>query len=306
MRTVRTVVALRAELAAAPRPVGLVPTMGALHEGHLSLIRAARRDCATVVTSLFVNPTQFSTGEDLGSYPRDEARDGALAAGAGTDCLFAPGEAEVYPPGFATAVEVSGLTEVLEGDPRARGPGHFRGVTTVVTKLLNMVGPDVVYFGQKDAQQALVVRRLVRDLDFPVRVEVLPTVRADDGLALSSRNAYLSRVDRERAAALARALRAAEEAVDAGERDAAHVLEVAREELERAAIEPEYLELTDPTNLSPLETIEETALLSVAARVGSARLIDNVLLEARSPAPELALASTPGSSSAGQEGDRTR
>jgi pantoate--beta-alanine ligase len=193
------------------RSIGLVPTMGYLHEGHLSLLRAARAECDLVVMSLFVNPTQFGPGEDLDRYPRDEERDLRLAAGAGVDFVYAPGVAEVYPEGFATRVEVGGqLTEVLDGDPARRGPGHFRGVTTIVAKLFNLVGPDAAYFGQKDAQQAAVIRRMASDLDFPVRIEVLPTVREADGLAMSSRNAYLGAEDRERAAVLSRALRIAE------------------------------------------------------------------------------------------------
>ena len=204
---------LRAALAAprrAGRSIGLVPTMGSLHEGHLSLLRAARADCDVVVMSLFVNPAQFGPAEDLGRYPRDEERDAELAAEAGVDLVYAPPVEEVYPEGFATHVAVEGLAEVLCGDPARRGPEHFRGVATVVAKLLNTVDPDVAYFGQKDAQQAAVIRRMARDLDFPVRIEVLPTVREADGLAMSSRNAYLEREDRERAAALWRALRAAE------------------------------------------------------------------------------------------------
>ena len=172
--------------------IGLVPTMGYLHEGHLSLLRAARAECDVVVMSLFVNPTQFGPGEDLDRYPRDEERDLRLAGEAGVDLVYAPPVEEVYPEGFATVVEVGGsLTGVLDGDPARRGPEHFRGVTTVVAKLFNSVGPDVAYFGQKDAQQAAVIRRMARDLDFPVRIEVLPTVREADGLAMSSRNAYL-------------------------------------------------------------------------------------------------------------------
>ena len=178
--------------------------MGALHDGHLSLIRRARATCDEVVVSLFVNPAQFNEASDLAAYPRDEARDGALAAEAGVDLLFAPALAEVYPPGFATTVHVGGVTETLEGEHR--GVAHFDGVATVVTKLLNMVGPDVAFFGQKDAQQALVIRRLVRDLDLPVRIEVCPTVREADGLALSSRNVHLRGADRERALALRDAL----------------------------------------------------------------------------------------------------
>src|SRR5215469_10751578 len=198
----RTKAELRSALADARRAgqtIGLVPTMGYLHEGHLSLIRAARAECDLVVMSLFVNPTQFGPGEDLDRYPRDEERDLRLAAEAGADLVFAPAVEEVYPDGadaFVTRVEVTGpLTEVLDGDPARRGPEHFRGVTTVVAKLFSLVGPDVAYFGQKDAQQALVIRRMVRDLDMPVRIEVCSTVREPDGLALSSRNAHLSPED---------------------------------------------------------------------------------------------------------------
>ena len=277
MRTIRTIAELRAALA--PKrgdgDLGLVPTMGAFHEGHLSLMRQAREDCATVVVSLFVNPAQFGANEDLAAYPRDEARDAALAAELGVDVLFAPPAEEVYPPGFDTTVEVHGLTEVLCG---AHRPAHFRGVTTVVTKLLNMVQPDVAYFGQKDAQQAAVVRKLVRDLDMPVRIEVLPTVREPDGLALSSRNAYLSEADRERALALSSALRAADAAVRDGRSDAASVLAAARRELESRGVEPEYLELRSADDLAPAERVNGRTLLAVAARVGRARLIDNTIL----------------------------
>jgi pantoate--beta-alanine ligase len=222
MRTVRTVAELREALRPAhreERTIGLVPTMGALHEGHLSLLRAARERCDVVVVSLFVNPTQFDEQTDLQAYPRDEARDAELAAAAGADLLFAPPAAEVYRPGFATTVHVTGLTESLEGEHR--GVGHFDGVATVVTKLLNMVAPDVAFFGQKDAQQALVVRRLVADLDLPVEIDVRPTVREPDGLALSSRNARLAPAERERALALARGLEAARGAYAGGVRDAA-------------------------------------------------------------------------------------
>src|SRR6185437_10678172 len=197
MNVVHTVAELRAALVGprrAGQTIGLVPTMGAFHDGHLSLMRRARRDCDVVVVSLFVNPAQFNDPADLERYPRDHERDRALAAELGVDHLFAPAVEEVYPPGFATTVSVSGITEALEGAHRGRA--HFDGVATVVTKLFNMVSPDVAYFGQKDAQQALVIRRLVRDLDMPVRIEVCPTVRESDGLALSSRNAHLSAADR--------------------------------------------------------------------------------------------------------------
>jgi len=281
MRVVRAVAELRSLLAAARsggNSVGLVPTMGFFHEGHLSLMRRARSDTDVVVVSLFVNPAQFAPGEDLDAYPRDEERDQRLAEAEGVDVLFAPPLEEVYPEGFATTVTVHDLTETLEGDEAQRGAEHFQGVTTVVTKLFNMVAPDVAYFGQKDAQQALVIRKLVRDLDFPVRIEVCPTIRDRDGLALSSRNAYLSPHERLRALALNRALRAAEAAVASGTRDAPAVVAVARDELERAGVEPDYLQLRSATDLSPVERVNGSALLAVAARVGRARLIDNAIL----------------------------
>ena len=280
-RFVRAKDELRAALAAlraAGRSIGLVPTMGFLHEGHLSLLRAAREECDVVVMSLFVNPTQFGPGEDLDRYPRDEERDARLAAEAGVDLVYAPPVAEVYPEGFATSVEVDGLTEVLDGDPAQRGPEHFRGVTTVVAKLFNTVQPDVAYFGQKDAQQLAVIRRMVRDLDIPVRVEGLPTVREADGLAMSSRNAYLGAEDRERALALSRALRAAEsrareESLAGGDR-------CRPRRAGAAGVEPEYLEARDPDDLSQVAELNgRPVLLAVAARVGGARLIDNVLIE---------------------------
>jgi pantoate--beta-alanine ligase len=281
----RTKAELRAVLADARRAgqaIGLVPTMGYLHEGHLSLIRAARAECDLVVMSLFVNPTQFGPDEDLHRYPRDEGRDLRLAAEAGADLVFAPAVEEVYPDGldrFATYVEVTGpLTEVLDGDPARRGPEHFRGVTTVVAKLFNLVQPDVAYFGQKDAQQAVVIRRMVRDLDFPVRIEVMPTVREDDGLAMSSRNAYLEPADRERATALSRALEAAARGARAGSLGMG--LEAARRELDAAGIEPEYLEARDAETLELVHALEgRPVLVAVAAQVGAARLIDNVLIQ---------------------------
>jgi pantoate--beta-alanine ligase len=278
---VRTVRELREALAPerrAGRSIGLVPTMGAFHGGHLSLIRRARVQTDVVVVSLFVNPAQFGPGEDLEAYPRDEASDAELASAEGVDILFAPDAGEVYPDGFATTVTVGALTSVLEGAPEHRGPEHFAGVTTVVTKLLNMAAPDVAYFGQKDAQQALVIRRLVRDLDMPVRIEVCPTVRDSDGLALSSRNAYLSAAERQRALGLSRALRAAEAAVESGRIDAGAVLEAARGELDAHGIDPEYLELRSVTDLSPVERVNGSTLLAVAAHVGRARLIDNTVL----------------------------
>jgi pantoate--beta-alanine ligase len=229
--------------------------------------------------SLFVNPTQFGAGEDLERYPRDEERDLKLASEAGVDLVYAPSVAEVYPEGFATTVEVGGnLTEVLDGDPARRGRSHFRGVATVVAKLFNAVGPDVAYFGQKDAQQAAVIGRMARDLDFPVRIEVLPTVREADGLALSSRNAYLDGDGRRRAVALSRALRAAERG--AREESLRAGLAAARRELESAGIEPEYLEARDAERLEPVAELNgRPVLVAIAARVGGARLIDNVLIQ---------------------------
>jgi pantoate--beta-alanine ligase len=279
LRSVRTVEELRTALQplrATGRSIGLVPTMGALHDGHLSLISKASAQCDLVVVSLFVNPAQFNEHADLDRYPRQEARDRELAARAGADILFAPCTEEVYPPGFSTSVEVLGLTDRLEG--AVRGAAHFRGVTTVVTKLLNMVSPDVAYFGQKDAQQAIVIRRLVSDLNMAVRVEVCPTVREPDGLAMSSRNAQLSPEERPRALALHEALQAAAGAVADGERSTEALLAVGRTVMERLHVEPEYLALVHPDTLESIARLEDPALLLVAARVGSTRLIDNITL----------------------------
>jgi pantoate--beta-alanine ligase len=270
------------------RKIGLVPTMGYFHDGHLSLMRQARADCEIVVVSLFVNPTQFGPGEDLEAYPRDEERDIRLAAAEGVDLLWIPDTEQMYPEGFATTVEVgSELTGVLEGDPAHRGPEHFRGVTTVVAKLLNSVQPDVAYFGRKDAQQAIVIERMVRDLDFPVRIAVLPTVREEGGLALSSRNAYLDPGERERAAAISRALRAAERAAADGEVSPSALVEAANRELRDAGIEPEYVEARSADDLSKVAELNgRPVLVAVAARVGKARLIDNVVIAPRTGGPE--------------------
>jgi pantoate--beta-alanine ligase len=275
MKTLRTVEELRAALVPDRRQgltIGLVPTMGALHEGHLSLIERAREQCDRVVVSLFVNPAQFNERSDLERYPRQEADDARLAARAGADLLF--------PPGFATSVEVLGITERLEG--AARGPEHFRGVCTVVTKLLCMCQPDIAYFGHKDAQQVAVICRLVRDLNLPVRIETCPTVREPDGLAMSSRNALLSPDAHERALALPAALRAAAELTDAGERSVEVLLQAASDALARLDVEPEYLAIVDPDTFTPrdlLDRLDRPALLVLAARVGDVRLIDNALLE---------------------------
>jgi pantoate--beta-alanine ligase len=281
MRTIRTISEMRAYLTRARNrglTVGLVPTMGAFHAGHHSLMRAARAEHDEVIVSLFVNPAQFNDGADLAAYPRSEDQDAAEAAGLGVDALFAPPVEEIYPPGFATSVRVDGLSEILEG--AERGPRHFAGVCTVVAKLLNIVQPDVAYFGQKDAQQVAVVSRMVRDLDIPVRLEALPTVREPDGLALSSRNRRLSAADRARALALHHALTAAREAVAAGERDAARVRELALARL--GDVDAEYLAIVDPDSFHELALIDGRALVAVAARVGPVRLIDNVVVQSSS------------------------
>ena len=282
MRIVRAVADLRAALLEprrAGRAIGLVPTMGALHEGHLSLVRAARGENDVVVVSLFVNPAQFNEAGDLAAYPRDEAADARKAEDAGADVLFAPPVEEVYPPGFATTVRVSGLTEPLEGEHR--GTGHFEGVATVVAKLLNMAQPDAAYFGQKDAQQAAVIRRLVTDLDIPARIAVCPTVREPDGLALSSRNVHLKGADRERALALSTALKAARDAVSSGERDPVAVAAAGRAAMAALGVEPEYVAVVNPDDLLPVERIDGAVLVAVAARVGTTRLIDNTILQTR-------------------------
>jgi pantoate--beta-alanine ligase len=289
MRTARAVDELRLALAPARRAgqrIGLVPTMGALHDGHLSLIRRARGECDVVVVSLFVNPAQFDERADLERYPRSERRDAELAAKSGADILFAPSVEEVYPSGFATAVEVVGLSDRLEG--AVRGAEHFRGVCTVVAKLLGMAQPDVAYFGQKDAQQLAVIGRMAADLNLPVRIQSCPTVREADGLAMSSRNARLSAAQRQRALALPEALQAAGHGAAEGERDAEALIDAAREALLARNVEPEYVQLVDPETFAQLEQLQREALLVLAARVGETRLIDNALLRASatpSPSP---------------------
>ena len=309
MQVVRTRDELRALLALARREaktIGLVPTMGYLHDGHASLIRAARAQCDFVVMTLFVNPTQFGAGEDLAAYPRDEERDVTLAEQAGAAVVYAPATEDVYPDGFATTVEVGGgLTDILCGDPSRRGPDHFRGVTTVVAKLLNAVGPDLVFFGQKDAQQAVVIRRMVRDLEFPVEVVVLPTVREPDGLAMSSRNVYLDPTERTRATSLSRALSAVRDAVRAGETSTARALASARAVLAQADVEPEYLEARDADDLRPAERFgQRPVLVLVAARVGRARLIDNILVAGAEPRTDTGI-ETPASTTAGAGAEGT-
>jgi pantoate--beta-alanine ligase len=282
MRVLERKEELRAELerARGGKRVGLVPTMGFLHDGHVSLLKAARDECDLVVMTLFVNPTQFGPNEDLDRYPRDLEGDVVKADAAGVDLVYAPAVDDLYPEGFATKVAVSGLTSVLCGAPSSRGSAHFDGVTTIVAKLLNIVLPDVAYFGQKDAQQALVIERMAADLDFPTRIAVLPTVREPDGLAMSSRNAYLSPSDRERATALRKGLLAATAAARRGA-PATEATAAAEQELRAAGIEPEYLEVRDARDLSQMETFNgRPALIAIAASLGGARLIDNVIVEA--------------------------
>jgi pantoate--beta-alanine ligase len=280
MRVIETVADMRAAWREFASPVGFVPTMGYLHAGHLSLAQAARAECATVVASIFVNPTQFGPNEDLSRYPRDLPHDLDLLAMAGVDRVFTPSAAELYPAGFATWVEPGGaLAERLEAASR---PGHFRGVATVVTKLFGIVAPGVAYFGQKDAQQVAVVRRVIADLNLPVELRVLPTVREHDGLAMSSRNAYLSAEDRAAATVLYRALQAGKALVKSvssisAQRVIEEMLSVFTAE-SRAQLE--YAVVCDPDTFAPLDTLRAPALLAISAQVGPARLIDNFLLNA--------------------------
>ena len=256
--------------------IGLVPTMGALHEGHASLIRAARGETGLVVVSIFVNPAQFGTGEDFMRYPRPLEKDMEVCRREGVDVVFTPSAAEMYPDGFATSVRVAGLSEKMCGAFR---PGHFDGVSTVVAKLFAIVQPDAAYFGEKDAQQLAIVRRMAADLDLPVEIRGCPLVREPDGLAMSSRNAYLSADERRRALALGAALAEARLAIAAGEREAAKVAGAVRRRLEAApGVELQYVAVVDPDTLADLERIADKVLVAAAAKVGRTRLIDNVLL----------------------------
>jgi pantoate--beta-alanine ligase len=279
MKVLRFIPDLRTVLDAHRRSgktIGFVPTMGYFHDGHRSLMRRARDASDVVVVSLFVNPAQFNDPKDLAAYPRDEARDFGIASEEGVDIMFAPAPGEIYPPGFATTVSVRGISEPLEG--ASRGASHFAGVATVVAKLFNIVEPTTAFFGQKDAQQALVIRRMVRDLDLRLRIEVCPTIREADGLALSSRNVRLDSAARHQARALSAALFAAEKSVADGSRDAKSVVAAAREVLAHSQVTPEYLELVSAETLGPIDEIRGEALLAVAARVGGVRLIDNTIL----------------------------
>jgi pantoate--beta-alanine ligase len=273
IRVVRTRAELRAALERSPRPVGLVPTMGWLHDGHRALIRRSQAENSTTVVSIFVNPKQFGDPADLEKYPRNEARDVEICAEEGADLVWAPPVEEVYPPGFDTTVHVGAITEPLEGAAR---PGHFDGVATVVSILFNVVGAERAYFGQKDAQQLLVIRRMARDLAIPIEVVAHPTVREPDGLALSSRNVHLSAVERAAAPVLRRALLAARERWAAGERSGEALRAAMRETLEQEPLaEPDYVSVADTASLRELDRVDGPALLSMAVRFGSTRLIDN-------------------------------
>jgi pantoate--beta-alanine ligase len=260
----------------AGKRLGLVPTMGALHEGHLSLVRAARETSDVVAASIFVNPTQFGPNEDLAKYPRSLERDCQFLERERVEFVFAPSVEEMYPAGAVTWVTVEGLSDKLDGRSR---PGHFRGVATIVAKLFHAVEPDAAFFGQKDAAQVAVIRRMVRDLNLPVEIVVCPVVREPDGLAMSSRNAYLDREQRKRAPVLHRALMQVKKLAEAGERKAELLIEAGREELSREkCVTIDYFEIVDPDTLDPVADVSRGALVAVAAYVGTTRLIDNVAL----------------------------
>ncbi len=276
---VRTVAEVRRAIAAARQAgkrIGLVPTMGALHAGHVSLVEASAAACGYTVVTLFVNPTQFGPKEDFSKYPRTFEADVAAVGRVGADLVFAPENAEVYPPGFATFVEVGGVAEPLEGECR---PGHYRGVATVVLKLFQMVGADVAYFGQKDYQQTRVVRQMVRDFNLPIQIEICPTVREPDGLALSSRNVYLSAAERRSALVISRALRKVEQSVAAGERDVWKLRDDLHTELASVPeVRIQYAVVADAETLHEPAILDRPCVALVAAHVGTTRLIDNVLL----------------------------
>ncbi|MGB8987326.1 MAG: pantoate--beta-alanine ligase [Candidatus Sulfotelmatobacter sp.] len=279
MKVCKTIVDMRAACEAARRDgkrLGFVPTMGALHEGHLSLVRAAKAGCDVVAVSIFVNPTQFGAGEDLAKYPRTFERDRELLERQGVSLLFAPSVEEMYPAGAVTWVTVDGLSDRLDGRSR---PGHFRGVTTVVAKLLHIVDPEVAFFGQKDAAQVAIIRRMVRDLKFPVEIVGCPIVREADGLAMSSRNAYLDPQERKQALVLHRSLMRVRQLWDTGEHRAVKLMATGREEIAgEKSVRLDYFEIVNPESLDPVENVGSGALVAVAALVGTTRLIDNLLL----------------------------
>jgi pantoate--beta-alanine ligase len=271
MEYAATIAQARAFFGVSPRPLGFVPTMGALHEGHLELVRRARSRCAAVAVSIFVNPLQFGPAEDLAKYPRDLERDREKLAGAGVDVLFAPDTAVMYPDGFSSSVDVGPLGETLEGALR---PGHFRGVATVVAKLLHVVQPDLLFLGQKDAQQTAVLRKMIRDLAFPAELAVVPTVRERDGLAMSSRNAYLNAEQRAQAPSLYRALLAMRAALERGEAKSQAIAAASAELAPSARLD--YLDLVDGETFEPLAALRPPAFIVGAARFGETRLIDNL------------------------------
>ena len=283
MKVLESIAEFRRARAEVSAPLGLVPTMGYLHQGHLALVRRARQENRTVVVSIFVNPSQFGPSEDYQAYPRDLQRDLALLEREEVDMVFAPSVEELYPPAFDTWVEVEGLTRRLEGESR---PGHFRGVATIVANLLNIVRPHRAYFGEKDAQQLLVIRKMVADLNMDVEIVSVPTVRESDGLALSSRNAYLSPEERKAATVLSKALTMAQELRDDGQRDAETIRSAmtALIEQERLA-KPDYVSLADSETLEELDVIERTALVSLAVWIGETRLIDNLTLRESATGP---------------------
>jgi len=277
IKTVHSIPDLRYEIKNLKEPVGLVPTMGFLHEGHLSLVRQAKKECTSVVVSIFVNPTQFGPKEDLSSYPRDLPRDLQLLQETGADLVWNPSPEDMYPQGYQTWVELEELVKPLEGSMR---PGHFRGVATVVAKLFNAVQPQKAYFGQKDAQQAAVIQRMARDLDFPIEVVICPIVRADDGLALSSRNIYLDKDERKAATVLYRSLQAARDAYASGERNASILRQIVTGMVKREPLAKlQYVSCADYETLEELERVSAKALLSMAVYFGKTRLIDNTILE---------------------------
>ena len=277
IKTVHSIPDLRYEIKNLKEPVGLVPTMGFLHEGHLSLVRQAKKECTSVVVSIFVNQTQFGPKEDLSSYPRDLPRDLQLLQETGADLVWNPSPEDMYPQGYQTWVELEELVKPLEGSMR---PGHFRGVATVVAKLFNAVQPQKAYFGQKDAQQAAVIQRMARDLDFPIEVVICPIVRADDGLALSSRNIYLDKDERKAATVLYRSLQAARDAYASGERNASILRQIVTGMVKQEPLAKlQYVSCADYETLEELERVSAKALLSMAVYFGKTRLIDNTILE---------------------------
>lgn len=276
MKIIRSITEIKEELSRKRkknRSIGFVPTMGYLHEGHLSLIRKAREDNDIVVVSIFVNPTQFGANEDYGEYPRDLRRDAKLCTKAGADYIFYPPVKSMYPKGYSTFASVEGLTKNLCGRFR---PGHFRGVTTIVTKLFNIIRPDTAYLGQKDAQQSIVIKRMIEDLDMDIQIEVMPTVRERDGLAISSRNSYLSSDERRRSATIYRALQLARDLIKLNDKDARGIIREMRRMLSPVASKIDYISIVDPRTLKDVKTIKGEVLVALAVWVGETRLIDNI------------------------------